>query len=325
MKKLLLSLLLFVWLSFVNLSFWNYSLHTLTEEEREFLIENSISSWTIQNQSAYVLYDFWTEDQNIYNNLCVIFDWFSRTSNFWWRIAFVSSVWVWNAWQFYDINDPSIHCSSWRRRYFLIQSTSTSNKFNINNYYVFDPRILFILNSNLDSCNSDLSSCQSDLDTCQNSVGCDYSEYESQIESLSWDLSSCNSLKNSCISDYGVCSSSLSSCYYDLWNCRAWVCDWQYFSNLFINNIQYPSSSNIFVNVPLEFTYTVDLTWNDTDIDIDYTVDSDYIAWIITTQNSKPTKSDLNYIISSLLPLFVPWLVIILFIYFVFKFIKKVF
>ena len=56
-----------------------------------------------------------------------------------------------------------------------------------------------------------------------------------------------------------------------------------------------------------------------------YNVDTAYIDWIITTQKTLPDKQDFNNTISWLLPLFVPWLVIIACLYFIFRFIKKVF
>ena len=101
---------------------------------------------------------------------------------------------------------------------------------------------------------------------------------------------------------------------------------WTQWSSLYINEIQHLSSENIIITIPEEFSwdYTGDeenfvltISW--------YNVDTDYIAWIIQNQTITPNNADLNNIISWIVPLFVPWLIVILFIYFVFKFVKKIF
>lgn len=103
---------------------------------------------------------------------------------------------------------------------------------------------------------------------------------------------------------------------------------WSSWSAVWINNIQHLGASNIFMSIPEEISrdYTYVDSGSSMEIDVEgYNVDYDYINWIIETQNSKPSSEDFNDIITRVLPLFVPWLVIILFIYFVFKFIKKMF
>ena len=108
------------------------------------------------------------------------------------------------------------------------------------------------------------------------------------------------------------------------WNSvNSWDISW---SSLYINDIQHISSENIIITIPSEISW--DYTWDDTNFELTiswYNVDPEYIEWVINSQNALPTKDDLNNIVSYLIPLFVPWLIIILFIYFVFKLIKKVF
>lgn len=97
-------------------------------------------------------------------------------------------------------------------------------------------------------------------------------------------------------------------------------------SELIINDIQHISAPSITINIPEEFNW--DYTWNDEEFIINiswYNVDTEYISSIITTQNSKPNNIDFNNIVSWLIPLLVPWLVLIAFIYFVFRFVKKYF
>lgn len=170
---------------------------------------------------------------------------------------------------------------------------------------------------------------------------CDYSDYVpvsdyntclSELNTATWNYLSCqssiswyvNSLNN-CSSNLNSCNTSLSSCLSA--NCpnNTWDISW---SALFINNIQHLWSPVIRITIPEEFDrdYAYTDSWNNMEIDIEgYNVDTDYISWIIDVQRSKPSSEDFNSIISDVLPLFVPWLVIILFIYFVFKFIKKIF
>lgn len=105
------------------------------------------------------------------------------------------------------------------------------------------------------------------------------------------------------------------------WDSYTW--NW---SALYINEIQHLSDSNININIPEEIDWDYEYTESWMNINISwYNVDYDKITNIINTQNYKPTTEDFNYIISSVIPLFVPWLVIILFLYWIFKFIKKIF
>lgn len=107
------------------------------------------------------------------------------------------------------------------------------------------------------------------------------------------------------------------------WNSSWWIA-WS--SALYINGINHQSAPLIDITIPEEFDW--DYTWNNELFELDvkwYNTDSDYIAWIINTQKSTPSNDDFNNIITWLIPLFVPWLVIILFITFVFRFLKKLF
>lgn len=99
-------------------------------------------------------------------------------------------------------------------------------------------------------------------------------------------------------------------------------------SALYINDIQHIGAWLINLTIPEEFERDYIYTWNWEELDIDvkwYNVDTAYIDWLITTQRTLPNNTDFNNTISWLLPLFVPWIVIIFFLYFIFRFIKKVF
>lgn len=97
-------------------------------------------------------------------------------------------------------------------------------------------------------------------------------------------------------------------------------------SALYINDVQHVSAPLINIYIPEEISW--DYTWDNEEFTLfvsGYNVDTAYIDSIITTQKSVPSSSDFSSIVSWLIPLFVPWLVVILFMYFVFTFVKKIF
>lgn len=97
-------------------------------------------------------------------------------------------------------------------------------------------------------------------------------------------------------------------------------------SELFINEIQHNSAPLINITIPEEFDW--DYSWSDEEFYLEvkwYNVDTEYVDWLIRSQNFKPNSDDFSSILTWLVPLFVPWLAIILFLYFVFRFVKKVF
>ena len=99
-------------------------------------------------------------------------------------------------------------------------------------------------------------------------------------------------------------------------------------SSLYINDILHIGSPFIYMTIPQELSWDYEYTqwWTNMNIDIEwYNVDYEYMDWVVDIQNYKPNSEDLTSLVSSVLPLFVPWLVIILFLYFIFRFIKKVF
>lgn len=122
-----------------------------------------------------------------------------------------------------------------------------------------------------------------------------------------------------CMMDYSLVPyDSLCS-----WNTvDTWDISW---SSLYINEIQHLSSENINITIPSEISRDYTGDENNFELVINwYNVNTEYIEWIIENQNAVPSTEDFNNIITYLLPLFVPWLVLILFIYFVFRLIKKV-
>lgn len=158
---------------------------------------------------------------------------------------------------------------------------------------------LYTCIDNYTICDWNLRSCQSDLSTATG-----------YIDSLEWEIAQCSQ-------DLINCSSSSNS-----WSCESWS-NW---SALYVNNIQHLWKPIVNITIPEEIAWGYVSTWDLFDLTVSgYNVDTEYIEWVIDIQNTKPTQDDFNRIISEVIPLFVPWLFIVLFIYFVFRFVKKVF
>ena len=114
--------------------------------------------------------------------------------------------------------------------------------------------------------------------------------------------------------------------------CPSWWtpsdCPNVWISNVFINDIFHPGAFNIIMNIPdeVDWDYAYTNSWNNLNIDIVwYNVDYEYMDWVVDIQTYKPNSDDFSVLVSQIVPLFVPWLCIILLLYFIFRFIKKIF
>ena len=97
-------------------------------------------------------------------------------------------------------------------------------------------------------------------------------------------------------------------------------------SALYINNVQYLGSPNIYVNVNdiLDYSMTY-VSWSAI-IDVDgYKADTWYMADILTVQEYHPSSEDFTVAFVSFLTLWLPYVVVILFVVFVRKLIRKIF
>lgn len=98
-----------------------------------------------------------------------------------------------------------------------------------------------------------------------------------------------------------------------------------WYSTLFINDIRHESMPFIYVNIPEEFNWDYSTWINDFTIDIEwYNVDTEYIDWIIRTQNYKPSSEDFTNLVWLLAP-YTKYLVFLLFVFVVWAWIKKPF
>lgn len=121
--------------------------------------------------------------------------------------------------------------------------------------------------------------------------------------------------QNYCVSNW-LCSSS---------ECPDISWSWDNWSALYINDIQHLGKPIINIAFPdyLDWDYTT--TDNEFNLDIVwYPVDTEYIDWIIRTQNYKPTSEDFTQLVWMLAP-YSKYLLFLLFIFIIWAWIKKPF
>lgn len=129
-------------------------------------------------------------------------------------------------------------------------------------------------------------------------------------------------LLQSCSSDLQLCNNDLHSCQNNN-VCIPW--SWDNWSALYINDIQHLGKPIINITFPdyLDWDYTT--TENEFNLDIVwYSVDTEYIDWIIRTQNYKPTSEDFTQLVWMLAP-YSKYLLFLLFIFIIWAWIKKPF
>ena len=110
------------------------------------------------------------------------------------------------------------------------------------------------------------------------------------------------------------------------WNCTWSIITWDIqWSALYINQIQHVSAPVINIDIPEEFNW--DYTNEDDEFNLSiewYNVDTEYIDWIIRTQNYKPTTEDFTNLVWMLTP-YSKYLLFLLFIFIIWAWLKKPF
>lgn len=97
------------------------------------------------------------------------------------------------------------------------------------------------------------------------------------------------------------------------------------FSNLYINDILHPWKQNIFVNIPDYIMWDYNVVGDDFNIYVGSGYDVDYINSVIDINSYRPTSSDFTNVFVGGLTLVFPYIVIVLFIVFIRKLIKRIF
>lgn len=325
------------------------------------LQDNSITDWFICfeiywkfnnlgiNDSNWnnIAYLNWQEMQNSWSPICFFLSDFSQTYNLMIQSNYNISSQYFYMYALQTPPTPQVSCYTWVMNIKLFNwNTNTEN----NLYYEFSPYspynavysiyftwvntttmqnwVLFEWNDcslvqsdlytcidnyticdwNLRSCQSDYSSCSSSLSSCQS----DLNSASGYVSNLEWELSQCTQ-------DLINCSNSSS------WSgdCWSWNVQW---SALYVNDIQHLGKPNIFINIPDVIDWDYISTGDDFTLNVSgYAVDTEYIEWVIAVNSYQPTSEDFTNIFVSGLTLVFPYIVIVLFIVFIRKLIKKIF
>lgn len=296
MKRFKLLGALFVWLIWL-VSFWycwtittylkwQTITHDWSNNNIIFACTNVLTTASSDVQSSFsVTYSF-----DSFNVNWTVFLLCANYSQYNWSLMDISSMWIWNKFsQNLTYTFTKSQSNKWVG-YCCLQI----NWYNVTNLTYWDYSVTFDTN-NVPA---------PDCPVCEEQ----YTSEECQQEYSLMPISSCNS-------EY---------CWLN-WLCPEYTGSTM--SELYINWINHLWAPIININIPLEQARDYEYTWDTMNINLSWenNVDYEYMDNIIRTQNSKPNTVDFNNIISVLLPKFIPWLVIILFILFIFRFIKKIF
>lgn len=208
----------------------------------------------------------------------------------WWTIPYVNST--------TNVSNSNLYCYSWYHIIYVFRNYTWATQSQTISYFWFNT-LWFSWFYSCPSC-----------PTCP-------SQYTSQECQTEYSLIPVSSVDQSYCESNNLCPSWWSS------DCpNVWV------SNLFINDIFHPWAFNVIINIPQEIDWDYAYTWSWSNFNLDivwYNVDYTKVQDQIDIQNYKPTTDELSQIVSEIVPLFVPWLAIILLLYFIFRFIKKIF
>lgn len=107
------------------------------------------------------------------------------------------------------------------------------------------------------------------------------------------------------------------------------ICEWSgsiNWSALYINNEQVSSASRINVNIDDWIDYNLNYVEDSATINVTGPEwDQEYIQWIIDTNSYQPSTEDFKNVFVWWLTLILPYLVVVLFVVFIWKFIRKIF
>ena len=283
--------------------------------------------------------------------------WYTNMFNYWdygaWTycLKFTStnaqtlSMWFANGWTTVPTNLYSLYndqywnwiCLYWNKPYLNVKLNSNSNTISYEVYKLTD-----LYSTSIPCGNGWSSSCDYSWYILESSVNQEYCTSNNLCPSCSscdysWYILESNVTQNYCTNRYQnlIPESDITSsyCEVEFWlidpvNCPSgwsWTGDVQR-SALYINNVQYLWSPNIYVNVNdiLDYSMTY-VSWSAI-IDVEgYKADTWYMADILTVQEYHPSSEDFTVAFVSFLTLWLPYVVVILFVVFVRKLIRKIF
>ena len=293
MKKLFLSVLWIIILWLVN--FWYCA--------------DIINPWDYYNISSPTTYFAW-------NDMIICADWWWWTFNYMWYT--VNFNWFPSTCITVNMND-TVTISTWW-------------DIDIYWYYLYCP--------SCSQCENQLSQCEDAFEYCSSN----YSILESSYNTLSWNYNTCTNSLNSCQYDLNTCQNStwssncleteslLQSCNSDLWmcqlnlsSCMSGGLSGENWSALFVNSLQFPGKPIVNILIPDYITWDYSDDENSFNLSVGSGYDVDYINSVIDINSYRPTSEDFTDVFVSGLTLIMPYIVIVLFIIFSWKLIKRIF
>ena len=263
MKKLRLFLL---WL-LTPLLFGNVFALNFSQDEVNYIVNNSINSWSFTNVNSYILYDYWSNPTTS-QDLCIVFSWLTFTNVE--RPAYSISVtpdpsrYEYETVQWGASYPYFLYCTNLIDfRYLKILQAKTSSyksNFNVDRFRVLPASKItnWYLGFDIDSLLSNYNQCQTDLNNCDTIT----SQCLVDKSTLSWQLVSCNADKVSLNNNIDSLTLQLQNC---LWqSCNGSGVDigtWLYFNQYSLyrtdDEIDYstPITNNLFL--PLWYKWKI--------------------------------------------------------------------
>ena len=342
MKKLFISLLTFLWLSI------SFSSASPASTYQQFVYNLcNISQWTYLSQ--IINSDYSQIQSNAwYNPVCYHISYYDPMNLYRFMInwnntaEYRGSNWYFDFWNCggslsdlmsnFDIilsNGDSYMCS---------QMYNWNLVMNVWFYYPYNSEDCSSVQSSLSSCQSSLATatwnyatCSSDLSTCQLRANQCNVSLESCQESLqnqscpsTWEILSGYILQSEVTSNY---------CEVEFWlidpeNCPAsggtGDVNW---SSFFVNSHQVQGAENIYLFLPdfLNWDYTYIDSGTTLNIEVENEGDTEYIQSVIDINSYRPTSEDFTSVFVNGLTWIMPYIVIVLFIIFIRKLLRKIF
>lgn len=328
MKKILLWLLLFFWIWFINFSSaWSYT-YTWYQD---FIISHSTSTadWILTMSLPIPITSFiYTPIYEQFSNISCDFSIYNNPWNIvfnsldilinkvtWWKISIINGwvLWSWLSYSF-PVNltyESAINYINIVFKYARPVSSSTSLTIWFSCTFSWDN----IIN-------------QADLNyTCPECPSCSYT----------WYIAENDVTENYCTNKFSnlISESDITTwyCETEFWlidpeNCPAswWTGD-VLWSAFWVNDRQIQGAWNIFLYLPdfLNWDYIYLNSWSTLQVDVTNEGDTQYIEDILTVQTYHPSSEDFTYSFTWTLTLLMPYIIITLFILFVWRLLRKIF
>lgn len=237
-------------------------------------------------------------------------NWIFRVPSWWWNITYSLGAWklVYLWWEFWSRMSCTI---SWTN----IFSNDSKVWFILINTWSNDIDLIFNCSNSYTSYKDiarmelDISWISFSCPACPTCPTCEECE----------ECNECPTIDSQYCQENNLCPSSWT------WSdCPVYTWDFNW-SSLYINDIQHEWAWTINITIPEEFNWDYTNENDVFDLNIEwYNVDTEYIDWIIRTQNYKPTSEDFTRLVWMLAP-YSKYLIFLLFMFIIWAWIKKPF